>query len=194
MKIAITHFLSHYRGPYRGGPQDDQGGDGIEGGPRGGVGPGGRGPPRRFFRRNFRGGRGGGGGPRRARSQDSQGGQGGMASGGEEGGQGQLQQRGGPQRPRYRRRGPVRPRSTSGGGNGNGGGPQEQQQGQQSPPPQQQQLQQQQQQSEPAWDIVAKVGVGLTVKVDKLLFMFDDDRARLSSNLTFNLFFFWDVG
>ncbi|XP_066143312.1 Y-box factor homolog isoform X2 [Euwallacea fornicatus] len=58
---------------------------------------GGRGPPRRFFRRNFRGGRGGG---RRPTSQDSQG-------QGDQGGQGGP----GQQRPRYRRRGPPRPRN-----------------------------------------------------------------------------------
>ena len=56
----------------------------------------GRGAPRRFMRRNFRGGRGG----RRPRSQDDQGQ---MEQTGEEG-----QQRGG--RPRYRRRAPIRPR------------------------------------------------------------------------------------
>lgn len=56
----------------------------------------GRGPPRRFYRRNFRGGRGGG---RRPTSQDSQG-------QGDQGGQGG-------QRPRYRRRGQPRPRNAN---------------------------------------------------------------------------------
>lgn len=78
----------YYRGSYRGGPPgEDEQGDG-EGGR-------GRGAPRRFFRRNFRGGRGG----RRPRSQDGQG----QDQGGEEG------TRGAP-RPRYRRRGPARSR------------------------------------------------------------------------------------
>ena len=86
-------FGGYYR-PYRGGAPDDEQGDGEA--------PRGRGPPGRFFRRNFRGGRGGGGGPgRRPRSQDGQG----QAdqSGGEERARG-------PSRPRYRRRGQVRPR------------------------------------------------------------------------------------
>ncbi|XP_018566323.1 Y-box factor homolog [Anoplophora glabripennis] len=78
----------YYRGPYRGPPGDqDQSGDA----------PRGRGPPRRFFRRNFRGGRGGG----RPRSQDSQG------QAGEQVGQDGPR---GPPRQRYRRRGPPRPR------------------------------------------------------------------------------------
>ncbi|XP_063914212.1 Y-box factor homolog isoform X2 [Zophobas morio] len=81
----------YYRGPYRGPPpgsDQDQNGDA----------PRGRGPPRRFFRRNFRGGRGGG---RRPQSQDSQGQAGEQV--GQDGPRGQ-------QRPRYRRRGPPRPR------------------------------------------------------------------------------------
>ncbi|KAL3281311.1 hypothetical protein HHI36_004522 [Cryptolaemus montrouzieri] len=82
----------YYRGPYRGPPG---------GGEENGEVPRGRGPPRRFFRRNnFRGGRGG----RRPLSQDSQGGgQGTGDQGGQEGPRG-------PPRPRYRRRGPPRPR------------------------------------------------------------------------------------
>lgn len=82
----------YYRGPYRGGPPgDNEVGDG-EGGR-------GRGAPRRFFRRNFRGGRGGG---RRPRSQDGQG----QDQGGEEGTRGAPRQR-------YRRRGPPRSRGAN---------------------------------------------------------------------------------
>ncbi|KAK9870644.1 hypothetical protein WA026_008205 [Henosepilachna vigintioctopunctata] len=81
----------YYRGPYRGPPG---------GGEDNGDVPRGRGPPRRFFRRNFRGGRGG----RRPLSEDdSQGGQGTGDQGGQDGARG-------PPRPRYRRRGPPRPR------------------------------------------------------------------------------------
>ncbi|CAH0557353.1 unnamed protein product [Brassicogethes aeneus] len=91
----------YYRAPYRGPPGggDDQNGGEGGGAPRGRGG----GAPRRFFRRNFRGGRGGPQGGRRPRSQDSQGQAGDQA--GPEG------QRGGGQRPRYRRRGPPRPRA-----------------------------------------------------------------------------------
>ncbi|CAH1106952.1 unnamed protein product [Psylliodes chrysocephalus] len=78
----------YFRGPYRGPPGDlDQNGDA----------PRGRGAPRRFFRRNFRGGRG----AVRPRSQDSQG-----QAGDQNGQDGQR----GPPRQRYRRRGPPRPR------------------------------------------------------------------------------------
>ncbi|XP_049821885.1 Y-box factor homolog isoform X2 [Aethina tumida] len=96
----------YYRGPYRGPPGggDDQNGGEMVGGPRGGRGGG---PPRRFFRRNFRGGRGGGPG-RRPRSQDSQG------QAGDQGGQQEGGPRGGGlQRPRYRRRGPPRSRTSN---------------------------------------------------------------------------------
>ncbi|XP_066255308.1 Y-box factor homolog isoform X2 [Euwallacea similis] len=84
----------YMRGGYMGPPRDyqanpDENGDAPM--------RGGRGPPRRFFRRNFRGGRGGG---RRPTSQDSQG-------QGDQGGQGGP----GQQRSRYRRRGPPRPRN-----------------------------------------------------------------------------------
>lgn len=65
-----------------------------------------RGPPRRFYGRNIRGGRGGG---PRPTSQDSQG------QGDQRGGQG------GP-RPRYRRRGPPRPNNSQS-EEGNGGQP-----------------------------------------------------------------------
>jgi len=82
----------YYRGPYRGGPPGDQ--------DQNGDAPRGRGPPRRYYRRNFRGGRGG---PRRPHSQDSQG------QAGEQGGQDGPR---GQQRPRYRRRGPPRPRNS----------------------------------------------------------------------------------
>jgi len=78
-------YYRSYRGPPR---SDEEQGDG-EGGLRG------RRPPRRFFRRNFRGGRGG----RRPRSPDGQG----QEQSGDEGSRG-------PQRPRYRRR-PARPRT-----------------------------------------------------------------------------------
>ncbi|XP_053594578.1 Y-box factor homolog [Microplitis demolitor] len=86
------NFDNYYRGGRRSGPPNqqhgenggegggaarydkgDQGGDGVnEGGgpPRSGRGRGSA--PRRFYRRNFRGGRGGGGPPRRPRSQDNQ--------------------------------------------------------------------------------------------------------------------------
>ena len=75
-------YDGYYRGGRRSGPAPQQGGEnGAEGGgeqgaegtgegaPRAARGRGG--PPRRFFRRNFRGGRGGGP-PRRPRSQDGQ--------------------------------------------------------------------------------------------------------------------------
>uniref|UniRef100_A0A146LC28 Y-box factor n=1 Tax=Lygus hesperus TaxID=30085 RepID=A0A146LC28_LYGHE len=78
-------YYRSYRGPPR---SDEEQGDG-EGGSRG------RRPPKRFFRRNFRGGRGGG---RRPRSPDGQG------QGEQSGDEGSR----GPQRPRYRRRGGPR--------------------------------------------------------------------------------------
>ena len=76
------HYDGYYRGGRRSGPAPQQGeneANGVEqgvegtgdGAPRGGGGRGRGGPPRRFFRRNFRGGRGGGP-PRRPRSQDGQ--------------------------------------------------------------------------------------------------------------------------
>lgn len=92
------------RGPYRGPPSDQD--------PNGGSGDGGlqrsRGPPqRRYYRRNNRGGRGGGGGGggRRPHSQNSQG-----QPGDQDGGQNNGPRGGQQQRPRYRRRGPPRPR------------------------------------------------------------------------------------
>ncbi|XP_050309421.1 Y-box factor homolog isoform X1 [Anthonomus grandis grandis] len=94
---------------YQGNPEEN--GDGA---PMRGRGPG----PRRYFRRNFRGGRGGPGG-RRPTSQDSQG-QGDQQQPQQEGG---GRQGGGGMRPRYRRRGPPRPRnanSQSEGGNNRG--------------------------------------------------------------------------
>lgn len=86
------------RGGYMGPPRDAYQGNPDE---NGDAPMRGRGPPRRFFRRNIRGGRGGG---RRPTSEDSQG-------QGDQGGQG------GP-RPRYRRRGPPRPRNSSSPGEG----------------------------------------------------------------------------
>lgn len=74
-------YDGYYRGSRRSIPTTQQGENGGEGGEQigegtgeGGPTRGGRGrggPPRRFFRRNFRGGRGGGP-PRRPRSQDGQ--------------------------------------------------------------------------------------------------------------------------
>lgn len=84
----------YYRGPYRGPPGEQEQNNGDA--------PRGRGPPKRFFRsfsRNFRGGRGGG----RPRSQDSQ--DQAVEQNGQDG------QRG--PRPRYRRRGPPRPRGAN---------------------------------------------------------------------------------
>ncbi|XP_048505108.1 Y-box factor homolog isoform X2 [Athalia rosae] len=91
------------------GENIEQGGEGVGEGnaPRGGGGGRGRGgPPRRFFRRNFRGGRGGGP-PRRPRSQDGQVSEEeeGAGEGGQGGGGSQR-----PLRPRYRRRVPRLPR------------------------------------------------------------------------------------
>lgn len=85
-------YSGYYRGPYRGGPgqggtDEEHGGDGENARGRGG-------PPRRFFRRNYRGGRGG----RRPRSQDGQ-----AEQSGEEGPRG-------PPRTRFRRRGAGRSR------------------------------------------------------------------------------------
>jgi hypothetical protein len=84
--LYLLISLLRNRGPPPG--DQDQNGDASRG----------RGPPRRFFRRNFRGGRGGG---RRPHSQDSQGQAGEQV--GQDGPRGQ-------QRSRYRRRGPPRPR------------------------------------------------------------------------------------
>lgn len=89
--------------------RDSQGQDGdlkegeFEGEGRGG-GRGRGGPPRRFFRRNFRGGRGGP--PRRPRSQDGQN----VSEGEGREPRGDGPQGGRPPRPRYRRRLPRQPR------------------------------------------------------------------------------------
>ncbi|KAL1490388.1 hypothetical protein ABEB36_013095 [Hypothenemus hampei] len=93
----------YIRGNFMGPPRD-----GYQGNPdeNGDAPMRGRRPPRRFFRRNYRGGRGTG---RRPTSQDSQG-------QGDQGGQ----QPGGQQR-RFRRRGPPRPRNQSQSEGGNQG-------------------------------------------------------------------------
>ncbi|CAG9771844.1 unnamed protein product [Ceutorhynchus assimilis] len=98
----------YMRGGYMGPPRGMYGG--YQGNPdeNGDAPMRGRGPPRRYFRRNFRGGRGG----RRPTSEDSQGGGGGQ-------GQGDQGNNVGGSRPRYRRQG-ARPRnanSSSDGGN-----------------------------------------------------------------------------
>lgn len=86
-------FRGGYMRGYMGPPRDAYQGNPDE---NGDAPMRGRGPPRRFYRRNFRGGRGG----RRPTSQDSQ-------------GQGDQQQGQGGQRPRYRRRGQPKARNSN---------------------------------------------------------------------------------
>ncbi|XP_026273999.1 Y-box-binding protein 2-B isoform X2 [Frankliniella occidentalis] len=100
-RFEPNNYYNNYRArkPQQGeeGKEGEEGGEGAEGGrPARGRG----GAPRRFFRRNFRGGRGGGP-PRRPRSQDGQ-----NVSEGEGGAEGARP------RPRYHRR-PSRPSRTS---------------------------------------------------------------------------------
>ncbi|XP_033221764.1 Y-box factor homolog isoform X2 [Belonocnema kinseyi] len=117
------NYDGYYRGGRRSGPAPQQGENGGadvggeqggvegtgDGAPRGGAGGRGRGgPPRRFFRRNFRGGRGGGP-PRRPRSQDGQVSE--EEEGAGEGGQNGVPKR--IQRPRHRRSVPRQARTSS---------------------------------------------------------------------------------
>lgn len=111
--------------PRRPPPNRDQGQDGgelkeggeFEGGEGRGGGRGRGGPPRRFFRRNFRGGRGP---PRRPRSQDGQN----VSEGEGREPRGDGPQGGRPPRPRYRRRLPRQsrgpPRNSQSEGEGKG--------------------------------------------------------------------------